>query len=37
LIRVPKIPRNAMGKIPRNALAKKLSEFYQRNIRNRDQ
>jgi len=36
LIRVPKIPRNAMGKIPRNALAKNLSEFYQRNIKSRN-
>jgi len=31
LIRVPKIPRNAMGKIPRNAFAKKISEIFQRN------
>jgi len=37
LIRVPKIPRNAMGKIPRNALAKRLSEFYQRNITSKNQ
>jgi len=32
LVRVPYIPRNAMGKIPRDAFAKKLTEIYQRNM-----
>lgn len=32
LIRVPNIPRNAMGKLPRNEIAQTLTEFYQRNM-----